>query len=180
MSSIAKSCTVRIYIHDDENGQHATVKLSNWTGDVLVIPRPCPREQFQREELGRPDVYILVDDVHAAGKPQIYVGESEYVGDRLRRHEKDSAKNIWRVACIVTCCDGYLTKAHIRYIEGRLIKLARQAEIACVLNAVSPEPPYLPEADIADMEYFIEQLRFNFGLLGYDYFGKKRRMVFGP
>jgi hypothetical protein len=178
MGVVSRSRTVRLFIQDDEDGSLATVAISNWTGNILVIPRPCPREWQQRVDLRRPGVYVLVGDPEKSVRPQIYIGESECVGDRLRRHEKDSARDIWQLACIVTSCDGNLTKAHIRYMEGRLIAMARQAETACVLNAASPEPARLPEADIADMEYFIEQLRFTLGLLGFDYFGKQRRLVF--
>ena len=178
MGVVSHSRTVRLFIQNDDEGGLATIGISNWTGSILVIPRPCPHEQQQRVELLRPGVYVLVGDLEISARPQIYIGESECVGDRLRRHEKDSARNIWQLACIVTSCDSNLTKAHIRYIEGRLICMAREAETACVLNAASPTPASLPEADIADMEYFIEQLRFTLGLLGFDYFGKKRRLVF--
>jgi len=41
---------------------------------------------------------------------QIYIGESEFVADRVRSYEKDSARDIWHLSCIITSFDRNLTK----------------------------------------------------------------------
>ena len=52
-----------------------------------------------------------------------------------------------------------LTKAHIKYLESRLITLARKANTSYLDNSNTPKGARLSEADISDMEYFIDQIR---------------------
>jgi len=185
LSHMARTRNVRLYIQNCGSGTSdfdtalATVEIMNWTGHVLIIPRTNIVSEPDRNEFKRPGVYILVGETNDEQRTKIYVGESENVGNRLRKHQSDKSRDFWTVACVITSRDQNLTKAHIRYIEGRLIAMARDAETASVTNNASPEPATLPEADTADMEYFIEQLRFTLSLLGFDYFGKDRRLVFG-
>ena len=81
--------------------------------------------------------------------PQIYIGESECVGDRLPSHDNERASDILHLACIITSCDGNLTKAHIAYIEeSGLISVARAAGATCVLKCPESYPAYLPEVDM--------------------------------
>ena len=47
----------------------------------------------------------------------------------------------------------------MRYLESRLIKLAQDARRANLTNDTAPEPASLPEPDVADMEFFIEQVQ---------------------
>jgi hypothetical protein len=53
--------------------------------------------------------------------------------------------------------DENLTKAHIRYLEGKLIEQARQANRALVMNGQSSGAK-LPESDREDMEVFLEKI----------------------
>ena len=53
--------------------------------------------------------------------------------------------------------DENLTKAHIRYLEGKLIEQARDAARAVVVNNQS-SGARLPESDRADLETFLEKV----------------------
>ena len=69
------------------------------------------------------------------------------------------------------CCnlckkDENLTKSHGRYLESRLITLTTSAGRATVVNGTSPCGNPLPEADVSDMEFFLEQVQVVFPVLG--------------
>lgn len=83
------------------------------------------------------------------------------------QHSKNEDRDFEKF-CIITSKDLNLTKAHSRYLENRLSNLARASGRAAVLNANDPAIGVLPESDIADMEYFVEQVRLVLPVLGFD------------
>jgi predicted GIY-YIG superfamily endonuclease len=142
----------------------------NWTGHVLSAPRARIVDVLRRPEVNRTGVYFLVgSDPNNLGQSIVYIGESDNVADRLAQHNRDEAKNFWESTCIVTNKDANLTKAHARYLESRLIQLAKKAGRAKLENSTAPDFGYLPESDISDMEYFLEQLQTLLPVLGMDF-----------
>jgi hypothetical protein len=63
--------------------------------------------------------------------------------------------------------DELLTKTQIKYLESRLIQLAIEAKTAEIENGNSPNLPTLHEADISDMEYFLEQIKLMLPVMGF-------------
>src|SRR5262249_10464511 len=105
------------------------------------------------------------------GRKKLYVGEGDSVISRLAAHNKDPDKDFWEEAIVFTSKDQNLTKAHVRYLEARLISLAGEAKRATVANSTTPnEQGRLPEPDEVEMEEFIPQPRFLLGTRGYDLF----------
>ena len=95
------------------------------------------------------------------------------MGDRLRMHVKDPRKDFWSRAFIVTSKDQNLTKAHVRYLESRLVELMRAADRANLANGNEPSSKLLPESDIADMEYFLDQMQVVLPVVGFDFLRPK-------
>lgn len=52
-----------------------------------------------------------------------YIGEAEVIRDRLKQHK---AKDFWNAVVIFVSKDENLTKAHIRYLESRLLLEAKK------------------------------------------------------
>lgn len=65
--------------------------------------------------------------------------------------------------------DENLTKAHIRYIEGRLIEIAKSADRSVVMNSQGSGAK-LPESDREDMEVFLEKMQQVLPVLGIEAF----------
>ncbi|MCK5796985.1 MAG: GIY-YIG nuclease family protein [Deltaproteobacteria bacterium] len=83
-------------------------------------------------------------------------------------HDKDDAKDFWDRAVIFVAKDENLTKAHVRHLEARLIDMAIKAKRSTVDNKTAPNGGTLPEADLADMEEFITQVRLLLATMGID------------
>jgi len=98
--------------------------------------------------------------------PSAYIGEGDDISTRIQQHLKN--KDFWDRLVVVTSKDANLTKAHARYLEARLISVAKSAHRVELLNNTNPEPMSLPEADVADMEYFVEQLQIVLPVVGVD------------
>ena len=97
----------------------------------------------------------------------MYVGEGDNVLTRLTKHEGDEARDFWTRTVIVTSKDENLTKAHVRYLESRLIQIITQANRAVLDNGTAPLAPPLPEPDVADMEFFLAQVLLVLPVLGF-------------
>lgn len=122
---------------------------------------------LKRNELNQPGVYVLTGE-GTDGARRLYIGEADVLGDRLKHHVAN--KEFWTHLVGFTSTNEGLNKAHIRYIESRLIKLARTANQWEVDNATVPADPPLSEADRADAEWFLGEMLVIFPVLGIDAF----------
>ncbi|MEU6597266.1 GIY-YIG nuclease family protein [Streptomyces flaveolus] len=150
----------------------------NWTGHVLKGKREKIGEIRTRPEARRTGVYILLgDDPDSVGDRVAYIGQSDDVANRLIQH--DAKKDFWSEVVIITSKDTNLTSAHVRYLEARLIRLAKSIGRVPLDNGNEPTGGAdLPEADASDMEYFIDQLRVLLPVLGIDMFrGRETRIA---
>ena len=149
------------------------MEKSNWTGLAVVGSRSLYPEVRGRDELDRPGVYVLrgsADD--NPSRPRIYVGEADVVKARLDSHLKQ--KDWWDEFVVFSSKDENLNKAYIRYLESRLVGIAQKLKRAQLENSTSPQPPRLAEADSADAEGFLVNMRLIYPLLGIDAFEEPR------
>ncbi|MFC3568363.1 DUF4357 domain-containing protein, partial [Paracoccus simplex] len=77
----------------------------------------------------------------------------------------------------ITSKDLNLTKAHVRYLESRLIVLLREAKKCSLQNKTEPVFERLPEADISDMETFLEEIQLLLPVIGIDFLRRPQMAV---
>lgn len=149
---------IKLFLIDGTPGGLTTAEITNWTGHVLTANRSELSGLYQREEATRTGAYLLLrDDEDAIGNTRCYIGETDVIANRLRSHDRE--KKEWDRVVVITSKDANLTKAHVRYLESRLIELAKAAGRVSVENGTAPGVPALPEADRSDMDYFVSQLQ---------------------
>ena len=163
-----KGFSVRLFLPEGDPDGVKTVEKSNWTGKGLVIPRSLFAETRLRPELGCTGVYILVGPDENSQLPRVYVGEGDPIGPRLDQHAKN--KDFWTQAIGFTSKDQNLNKAHIQFLEYKLIDMAKAAKRCVLDNANTPQPPSLSEADIAEAEGFLADVLLCLPVLGYGFF----------
>jgi hypothetical protein len=138
------------------------VEKSNWTGIGLV----CTRSQYAnvrtRKEFDGAGTYVLVGPGESM-LPRVYVGEAEVLRKRHDNHHKTN--EFWTRFVAFTSRDGILNKAHVRYLEARLIALANASKRAEVANGTAPPNPTLSEAETADLEGFLKDMLLIYPLL---------------
>ncbi len=166
--------TVRLFLVDGNTNGLITAEIINWTGHALIAPRQALTDILKREEAGRTGVYFLVgEDPDQPSKVKVYVGEGDVVGERIRMHSNDSSKDFWTRVCLITSKDPNITKAHVRYLECRLIELSKAADRSNLANGNQPSAKSLPESDVADMEFFLEQIQLILPVVGFDFLREK-------
>ena len=154
--------TIKIFLVHGEPKSLRTAELSNWTGKAVAGARSEFKDVLARKESGASGVYFLTGTDPDSGRPAVYVGEAENIKDRIRSH---LGKDFWNSVVFFVSKDDNLTKAHIRYLEGKLIEKARSADRALVMNGQTSGAK-LPESDREDMEVFLEKINQLLPVLG--------------
>lgn len=156
--------SIKIFlVHGRPDGLR-TAELSNWSGIALAAPRTELKALFEREEMQKPGIYLLTgtesgDDAEQAA---IYIGEAENTAKRLHGH---SGKDFWSAVTAFVSKDNNLTKAHVRYLEGKLIEIAEKSSALKVMNSAS-SGAHLPEAERAEMDQFLDNVLQLLPILG--------------
>jgi hypothetical protein len=144
-------------------------EIGNWVGKAIYCPRASINKIINRPEFDNPGIYCLKGDpTDKAFDEKIYIGEAENIRTRLKQHLSDPNKDFKELIFFVSK-DELLTKTQIRYLESRLVQLAIEAKTAQIDNGNSPSLPTLHEADISDMEYFLEQIKLILPVMGFKF-----------
>jgi len=160
------SATIKLFLVHGDPKRLRTAEVSNWTGKAVAGPRSDMTGVLGREEATAPGVYFLSGFDADTGRSTVYIGEAENVRERLRSH---LTRDFWNHVTFFVSKDENLTKAHIRYLEGRLIEQARAAGRANVVNGQASGAK-LPESDREDMEVFLHRVLQLLPVLGLDAF----------
>jgi hypothetical protein len=170
MSGQPRGYNIRIFLPDGEPDGLRLVEKSNWTGHGIVCPRPRYSTARALPEFHRTGVYVLVGPTDDENLPRLYIGEGDPIKDRLADHHAN--KDFWTFLIAFTSKDQNLNKAHVQYLESRLISLAREAKRCTLDNGNSPMLPSLSDADKAEVETFLDEMLLIFPLLGISVFEK--------
>jgi len=142
-------------------------EIGNWVGKAIYSPRSSLNKILLRPECNSPGIYCLKGDpTDEAFAEKIYIGEAENIKSKLKQHLGDPNKDFKEIIFFISK-DELLTKTQIKYLESRLIQLAIDAKTAEIENGNSPNLPTLHEADISDMEYFLEQIKLMLPVMGF-------------
>ncbi len=118
MSASAEGRSLELYFIEGRPDGMLTAEVFNWTGHVLMAPRTRISEALARKEARYTGVYLLLGEED--GEQRVYIGEGEDIGERIRNH--DTRKDWWTTAVLVTSSANALNKAHVRYLEARLLE----------------------------------------------------------
>ena len=156
------TATIKIFLVNGDPKRLRTAELSNWSGKAVAGPRSEFESVISRDETQQSGIYFLTGIDPESGKPAMYIGEAECIKDRVKSH---LSRDFWNQIVFFVSKDENLTKAHIRYLEGKLIEQARAAKRATITNGQA-SGSRLPESDREDMEVFLEKMHQLLPVLG--------------
>lgn len=158
-----------VYMIDGTEYGPRLIEIGNWVGKAIYTQRATVNKIMNRPEFDNPGVYCLKGDpTDDAYNEKIYIGEAENIRSRLKQHLSDPNKDFKELIFFVSK-DELLTKTQIKYLESRIIQLAMEAKTAQIENSNSPGIPTLHEADISDMEYFLDQMKLILPVMGFNF-----------
>jgi hypothetical protein len=167
--SAATPFSLRIFVADGDPDGLRLVERSNWIGKAIVFPRTLLPSIKKRDEFDQTGVYLLLGPRDDGEGDKLYIGEGDPVRDRLESHY--GKKDFWTRAVFIVA-PGQLNKAHVQYLEARLILLAKAARRMTLDNGNQPTEPTLSEADRADMQVFLDNMLGLLPVLGINAFEK--------
>ena len=158
------SATIKLFLPRGNAKSLRTAEISNWTGKAVAAPRTELDELLAREELDKAGVYILLGNDPVTNAPHAYIGEAEIIRERLKQHR---SREFWVSAIVFVSKDENLTKAHVRFLESRILaEAAKVNRFALEQNQAGGSR--LPESDREDMEVFLARIRQLLPVLGSD------------
>lgn len=160
-----ETATVKIFLAEGDPSSVRTAEISNWTGKAVAGPRSQLELILQREEARKPGIYFLTGINSETGRPRVYIGEAEVVRTRLKSHFD---RDFWKTVIFFVSKDENLTKAHIKYLEGKLIEMTKAAD-RFELENTNSSGSHLPESDTADMNVFLTKIGQLLPVLGQDF-----------
>jgi hypothetical protein len=160
-----ESATVRIFLVKGSPTSIRTAEISNWTGKAVAGPRSQIDDILKRDEAGKPGVYFLTGVNPESGRNRVYIGEAEVMRNRIKGHLE---RDFWKTVVFFVSKDENLTKAHIKYLEGKLIETARSVGRFELENSQS-SGSHLPESDAADMDVFLYRMEQLLPILGQEF-----------
>lgn len=159
---------ITLFLVDGSPAGRWTCELSNWTGKAYKIPRTMLRDCSDRNDLKQAGVYFLFGRDDETDDPRVYIGEAENIFIRLNQHL--TGKDFWNEAIVLISKDGYLNKAHVKYLESRFHEIADAAKRYKIENGNNPTKSSISEPEQAELEEFIEHARVLVGTLGHNVF----------
>ncbi len=163
--------SLELFFVDGRPDGMLTAEVFNWTGHVLRLPRTQIKDALARDEAGFTGVYILIGE--RDGESLAYIGESEDLAARLRSHTVN--KEWWDTAVLITSSANNLHKAHVKYLESRLVEIAHSVGSVSLENGNLPPRSRLSEASNSNMESFLETLQMVLPAIRVDMFLDKSK-----
>lgn len=148
----AKGQSLELFFIDGKPDGMLTAEVFNWTGHVLMTPRTQLSTALKRTEAGYTGVYLLLGEDDNGSLA--YIGEGEDISARIKSH--DTGRDWWTTAILITTAGNNLNKAHVKYLESRLVEVARRIGKVALENGNTPPRPSLSEAARANMENFLD------------------------
>ncbi|WP_299652217.1 GIY-YIG nuclease family protein [uncultured Jannaschia sp.] len=161
--------TIQLFLVDGKPSGLRKATIHGWTGLLFVSGASAFGTLTARDEVDRTGVYILSGpDPEAPGGTRAYIGSGNSVSERIR--QSAVKRDFWETAIAVTTSDDDLSKGHAEYLEAQLIRLTAEAGRVTLDNATQPDSQRrrLPEADVANMEQFLANLRIILPVIGLD------------
>lgn len=162
--SVTTPFSLRIFVADGDPDGLRLVERSNWIGKAVVFPRALLPSIKKRDEFGQTGVYLLLGPREDGEGDKLYIGEGDPVLDRLESHY--AKKDFWTRSVFFVAGPGQLNKAHVQFLEARLLQLAKAARRMTLDNCNQPAEPTLSEADRADMQVFLDNMLGMLPVLG--------------
>lgn len=156
--------TIKLHLPRGDAKSLRTAEIMNWTGKAIAAPRTELDVLLGLEDLENTGVYILSGADPESGQRRAYIGEAEVIRDRLKQHK---SKEFWNTAIVFINKDDNVTKAHVRYLENRILQEATTAG-RFVIDQNQTAGAKLPESDREDMEVFLGHIRTLLPVLGSD------------
>jgi len=158
--------TIQIFLPDGHPRGVRIAEITSRTVQVIQVPRTQLEVALARPEISSVGVYFLLSG--ESEQSQVYVGEAEDCGYRLRQHHKQ--KEFWSTALVVVSRTRDFTKSHVKYLEWFCHQAIERAGRFSLENSSIPTKSHVSEAMEADLADHFDTMTSLVGTLGFPLF----------
>ena len=145
-------------------------QIDEWYGISYKIPRNKIRDAKALDYINNTGVYILFGEEAETSKKIAYIGETEKIYERIKKHNIET--DFWNECIVFMSENNSLNKAHIKYIENELYNIAKETNRFEIRNDTVPTRSSLGSADEIRAKKFVEKIKIITPLIGYKLFDR--------
>ncbi|BAU32064.1 GIY-YIG nuclease family protein [Microcella alkaliphila] len=166
MNATERPQTIQIFLPTGDPNGIRQAEITTRSVRVFDVPRSELNLFTETPESTQPGLYFLLSEENGDGEPEVYIGESDSLGDRLGNHDR---KRTWdRVVAAVSTSSSW-TKVHVQYMERQAIALAKAAGARQLGNAAAGYSSHVRAPLVADCEEYLETIRVLVSTLGFSF-----------
>ncbi len=169
--------TIRIFVADGNPEGIRIIDRMNWTGQSIVFPRSEWNNAKKRDNFSSTGIYILVGYESDDELPDIYVGQSDDLKNRIDQHFIQKVFWDWAICFISGSSSATLNRAHVQWLEWARIQKAIEAKRSHLQNNITPGEPNLSEFEKADMKTYLKEIYQILPLVGLRAFETPRPFI---
>lgn len=166
MSSRPK--TIQIFLpHGDARGLRVA-EITTRIVQVIEVPRSLLQQFNAMPESKQVGVYFLFGGGEDGSQPQVYIGQTGELTQRLGSHHK--SKDFWERALVLVSRTNSLTQTHALFLEWHCLQAATRAGRYATENGNAGSRPHTPAPLEADCLEIFETGQVLLATLGYPVF----------
>ncbi len=160
--------TLQVFLPEGTPAGIQIAELTTRIVQAISVPRTHLKQFYDRPESHYVGTYFLFGGEDGSSKPLVYIGQTEDLKQRLRKHDSD--KEFWTSAVILVSRTQSFTQAHIKWVEWHSIAKATEAKRFQLENGNQGSEPFVTEAIQADLWEIFETGSLLLQSLGYPIF----------
>lgn len=167
---------INYFLMDGTPSGRIKCTIANWTGVAYRIPRTELEKCKDRDDLKQSGVYFLFGTDEDTSDKVVYVGQAgvrkngEGILYRLQEHKRNSDKDYWTEAVVLTTSNDSFGPTEISWLENNFCTLATNAKRYIVKNGNDPNLGNVTEEKESELVEFIDYSKIVMGVLGHKVF----------
>lgn len=168
--------TVTLFLMDGTPSGRIKCSLTNWIGQVYLLPRTALTISKERKDLHQTGVYLLLGTDDQTGEDLVYVGQARErkngkgVLGRILEHVGEEKLDYFTHAIAIVTSNNSFGPTEISYLENVFYQQLLAAGRAKTTNGNDPSPGTVVEEKQAELDEFFNFAKIAIGSLGYRFF----------
>ncbi len=160
--------TIQIFLPGGDPRGIRTAEITTRIVQLIDVPRSLLQEFVKMPESDQVALYALIGDEGDGTAPDVYVGETSDLRNRLANHNQN--KEFWQRALVLISRTNSLTRTHALFLEWHCLDAVRKAGRYSDQNGTSGSKPYTPAPLKAECLEIFETGSTLLATLGYPLF----------
>lgn len=160
--------TIQIFLPSGDPQGIRIASITTRIVQVIDVPRSLLPDFLKMPEAAQVGLYFLVGESESGDQPQVYIGQTGALAERLATHNQK--KEFWNRALVSISLTNNLTGTHASFLEWLSIAQAGKAGRYAMENGNAGSRPHTPAPLQAECMELHDTIRVLLATLGYPVF----------